>query len=272
MIPDRDRERAVSNENDSGMNPSDEGGDLVVLKLGGSVITDKQRPETVDTATLESTAAAIGRRLEIGVDQLVVIHGGGSFGHHHASNHEVTTESGTPNHGAVMDIHGAMTTLNQRVISRLHDEGVPALPIHPLSVAARECGGGLSLPTTAVEGMLREGFVPVMHGDGVVHAGEGVTVLSGDEIVVSIAEQLRADRVGVCSTVSGVLDGQEVIPQIASFDAVTDVFTESETTDVSGGMAGKVRQLLALDAPAHVFGPDQLDAFLRGEDPGTRVD
>lgn len=272
MTQDRDRDRSVSTENNSTESRSGREDDLVVLKLGGSVITDKQRPETLDEAALGSTAADLGRRLGTSVGQLVIVHGGGSFGHHHASNHGVTTETGTANSGAVTDIHGAMTTLNQFVISELHDHGVPALPVQPLSVGARERDGNLSMPTTAVEGMLQEEFVPVLHGDGIVQAGEGVTVLSGDEIVVSLAEQLGADRVGVCSAVSGVLDGNKVISHISSFDAVVDVFGEIGSTDVSGGMAGKVRQLLSLDAPAHVFGPDQLDTFLEGEEPGTRID
>jgi len=37
-------------------------------------------------------------------------------------------------------------------------------------------------------------------------------------------------------------------------------------------MAAKVRELLALDAPAHVFGAAGLEPFLRGEDAGTRID
>jgi isopentenyl phosphate kinase (EC 2.7.4.-) len=245
--------------------------ELVVLKLGGSVITNKDRPETLNSAALETAASTIARRLDGSLRRLVVIHGGGSFGHHHASAHGVTTDSGTSQPNAILDIHGAMTTLNRFVLDRLHAEGVPALPVHPLSVAARASGGELTMPVAAARGMLREGFVPVLHGDGVVHDGEGVTVLSGDELVVSLADELGAGRVGICSTVPGVLDGDEVIPEIASFEAVADLLGESRSTDVSGGMAGKVRQLLSLDAPAQVFGPDRLDAFLAGQRPGTRV-
>jgi len=114
--------------------------------------------------------------------------------------------------------------------------------------------------------------VPVLHGDGVAHAGEGVTVLSGDEIVVRLGEGLAADRVGVCSTVPGVLDADgAVIDRIDSFDAAADALGASDATDVSGGMAGKVRRLLALSVPARVFGADDLDAFLRGGSPGTLI-
>ena len=62
-----------------------------------------------------------------------------------------------------------------------------------------------------------------------------------------------------------------VIDRIDSFDAVADALGGSDATDVSGGMAGKVRALLDLDAPAHVFDLDGLEEFLNGSEPGTRI-
>jgi isopentenyl phosphate kinase len=121
--------------------------------------------------------------------------------------------------------------------------------------------------------MLGEGFVPVLHGDVVAHAGAGVTILSGDEVVTSVAEAIDAARVGFCSTVPGVLDDEDaVVPEIRAYDEVADYLGGSEATDVTGGMAGKVRALLDLGAPASIFGPDALREFLAGEDPGTRID
>jgi isopentenyl phosphate kinase len=120
--------------------------------------------------------------------------------------------------------------------------------------------------------MLAEGFVPVLHGDVIAHDGKGATILSGDELVVALASALDADRVGVCSAVPGVYDESgEVIAHIDSFEAVADALGGSDETDVTGGMAGKVRQLLELDAEAYVFGIDGLDAFLDGRQPGTRI-
>ncbi|MFW5917432.1 MAG: isopentenyl phosphate kinase [Halorubrum sp.] len=251
-------------------------GPPVVLKLGGSLITEKDRPETLDGPALDSACDAIADALADGtVERLVVVHGGGSFGHHHASERGVSTSAGTSDAGAVMDIHGAMTTLNRLVLSRLHDRGVPAVPVHPLSLSARPDGpdGDLDLPLSSTATLLEEGFVPVLHGDGIATAGEGVTVVSGDELVVELAAGLGARRVGVCSTVPGVLDGDgEVLPSIDSFEAVADALGASDATDVSGGMAAKVRELLSLDAPAHVFGAAGLEPFLRGDDAGTRID
>ena len=255
----------------------DTAGDLTILKLGGSVITDKDTPETVDDDALDSVVSAItetgantGRNDDHG---LIVVHGGGSFGHVHAADHGVSTTQGSHDPAAVAAIHGAMKQLNGVVVDRLEQASVAAVPVHPLSVVARDEGAELSLPTAAVAGLLGEGFVPVLHGDVVAHAGEGVTVLSGDELVTGLADRLGATRVGLCSTVPGVLDADgEVIDEITEFDSVATVIGDSESTDVSGGMAGKVRELLGLSGQARIFGPDAVGPFLAGDTPGTLID
>lgn len=245
---------------------------MTVLKLGGSVVTEKDTPETLDGDAIDRAAEAIaaagvanGERSE-----LVVVHGGGSFGHHHASRHGVSTTSGSRDASALTEIHRAMGDLNEAVVDGLQSRGVDALPVRPLSVAYRT--GSLVLPTGGVDAMLSEGFVPVLHGDVVVDAGAGGTVLSGDEIVGHLAESLDADRIGLCSTVPGVLDdGGAVVPEITSYDEVSDALGESEATDVTGGMARKVERLLELGMPASVFDLDSLGEFLETGRAGTVV-
>ena len=220
----------------------------VVLKLGGSVVTEKGRRETVADQRLAALAGAV------------------------AEAHGVSRTEGTTDAAAVRAVHGAMKQLNEAVVETLAEAGVPAVPVHPLSAASRSAAGELNQPAGAVATLLEEGFVPVSHGDVVAHAGAGATVLSGDELVVALADALDADRVGLCSTVPGVLDADgAVVERVTAFEQVADALGGSEATDVTGGMARKVRELLALEAPAHVFDPSGLAAFLAGEEPGTRV-
>jgi isopentenyl phosphate kinase len=241
-----------------------------VLKLGGSVVTDKDEAETVDETNLSRAAEAIAAAED---EDIVVVHGGGSFGHHHAAEHGVSTTEGTHDAAAVRAIHGAMKDLNGAVVDALAAAGVSAVTVHPFSVASRGADADLSLPSKQLATMLTEGFTPVLHGDVVVHEGSGATILSGDELVVALAVALDADRVGVCSAVPGVYDANEdVIDRIESFGEVADALGGSDATDVTGGMAAKVRELLALDAPAYVFDIDGLEAFIAGENPGTRID
>ncbi|SDR07666.1 isopentenyl phosphate kinase [Natronobacterium texcoconense] len=245
---------------------------MIVLKLGGSVITEKDRPETLDGDALERAADAVAAASEDGLGDLVIVHGGGSFGHHNASEHGITTTEGTHDVGALMDVHGAMVTLNRFVLRRLFDRDVDAVPVHPFSMASRDEDGNLELPIDGIRTILEEGFVPVLHGDMIPHAGAGATVVSGDELVAELARELEADRIGLCSTVPGVLDEDDaVIDEIATFDDAADVLGESEATDVTGGMAAKVQALLELEADAAIFGLDDLAAFLEGAESGTTI-
>ena len=261
-----DRERGGRADRDR---PAADRDATTVLKLGGSVVTEKGTPETVDAEALGRAAAAVATV----PGRVAVVHGGGSFGHHHAAEHGVSSAEGTRDDGAIRAIHGAMKRLNGAVVEALVGAGVAAVPVHPLSAAARTADGTLRLEAGPASTMLEEGFIPVLHGDVVVHAGVGATIVSGDELVVSLARALGADRVGVCSSVPGVYDAEgELIDRIGSFSDVADAVGASDATDVTGGMAGKVRELLSLDAPAYVFDLDGLEAFAAGGDPGTEIE
>jgi isopentenyl phosphate kinase len=241
---------------------------VIVVKLGGSVVTEKDTPETVDEAALARAAGSLAAV----DDDLVVVHGGGSFGHHFAERHGVSRTRGTEDYEAVVAIHDAMRRLDDAVLDALHAEDVPAVPVHPFSAGFRNAVADLVFPTGQVRTLLREGFVPVLHGDVVGHEGKGATILSGDELVVELAERLDARRVGLVSAVPGVLDADgEVIERVTSFADVADAVGGSESTDVTGGMARKVEELLALDAPATIFDLDGLDAFVAEEPVGTRI-
>ncbi|MUV61299.1 isopentenyl phosphate kinase [Halobacterium sp. CBA1126] len=242
----------------------------VVVKLGGSVVTEKDQPETVAEDRLADLAGALG---DAAVSDLVVVHGGGSFGHPHAAEHGISRSEGSRDAAAARDVAAAMEELNAAVVGALAAAGVPAVPVHPFSAGYRTADGDLRLPTGQLAAMLDEGFVPVLHGDVLTQVGKGATIVSGDELVTHVAEELGAGRVGLCSTVPGVLDESgDVVPEITDYEDVAAALGGSDATDVTGGMAAKVRALLALGAPAFVFGPDALPAFLAGEDAGTRIE
>lgn len=244
---------------------------LTVLKLGGSVITEKDTPETVAADALDRAATAIAESRSPG-DDIVIVHGGGSFGHHHASNHGVSSTDGSHDGAGLLEIHRAMGRLTDAVLDSLAGHEVEGLPVRPLSAAYRKGDGSVDFAVGSIRTMLAEGFVPVINGDVIAHAGEGGTIISGDTIVVSLARALEADRVGLCSTVPGVLDDEgAVIPEIDEYETVQSVLGGSDATDVTGGMAAKVRRLLELESPASIFDLESLPAFLETGTAGTVV-
>lgn len=240
-----------------------------ILKLGGSVITDKTTRETIDDSALVRASDAIAA---VDVNELVLVHGGGSFGHPNAAERNVSSNSGTNEAADVRAIHRVMGQLLRRVTDDLGDVGVPAVPVRPFSAGYRTETGAIRLSTDPIRRMVDEGFVPVLHGDVFVSEKRGATIVSGDELVVSLAETLDANRVGLCSTVPGVLDENgDLVRRIERYEDVETVLGGSESTDVTGGMAGKVNALLELETAAQIFDLNGLTEFLDGGTPGTRI-
>lgn len=230
-----------------------------VLKIGGSVLTDKSGEETLS----EDFDGAIRAVADADIDNLILVHGAGSFGHPHAARNELSDGGRDGAH----ETHAAVARLNRRVVDALNERGVDALPVHPLSCAWRD--GALGFETLPAQTLREEGYLPVLHGDVIADAGSGVSVLSGDEIAVELADR-RGVEVGMCTSAGGVLDEEgNRLEHVSSVEEITELGDEG--TDVTGGIRGKVESLLSLPSGGRVFGADELEEYLDGEAVGTLV-
>lgn len=129
--------------------------------------------------------------------------------------------------------------------------------------------------------MLENGFVPVLHGDVVMDLELGACVLSGDQIVPYLAKELKIARLGLGSAEEGVLDKNgKPVPEITpeTFENFKHYIRGSESTDVTGGMLGKVQELLELSKTScitsHIFNAgkeNNIYRFLDGESIGTKI-
>lgn len=223
----------------------------LIVKLGGSVITDKRRPFTVKRATL----ARLARELTAVRKPLVVVHGGGSFGHPVASKYRIA--EGYKNKSQLMGLsltHRAMERLNVYVIEALQKAGIQAIAIQPSACAAVSGGRIRSMELTPIKKLLTLGLVPVLYGDAVPDLRKGMSILSGDQIVAYLARELDAVRVILGVDVNGVYTANPKNDRRAKLvRKITPVDRELVTSldvagvkDVTGGMRTKVKELLPL--------------------------
>ncbi|HUH79206.1 MAG TPA: isopentenyl phosphate kinase [Methanoregula sp.] len=247
--------------------------DRLLLKLGGSVITDKHAGCTVNGHQLAAIADAIaGAGTENGI---VIVHGAGSCGHPEAKRYHLDTGAAPGGTEGIYVTNRVVSGLNDAVVRALRDRGVPAVGIHPLHTAVADNGRLIAFECRHLERMLALGMVPVIHGDVVMDLSRGACIVSGDQIVRYLAVGLRIDRVGLATDVPGVLDGGQVVPEISSETVNTLPISSSRHTDVTGGMRGKINELLELAAAgigSEIFHVSRVGDFLAGADHGgTRV-
>jgi isopentenyl phosphate kinase len=278
--------------------------ELVLLKLGGSLITDKTMPYTPRFDKLAELSAQISAALQTHPNLSIVLgHGSGSFGHTAAKQYH--TRDGLPSPGGTSARQGRgaggeggggywrgfaevwyqASQLNRFVMDALHTEEVPSLALGPVSAVIASDGKVSSWDLAPLKAALAAGLVPVVHGDVIFDDARGGTILSTEDLFEYIARLLRPQRIlltGLEEAVWADFPGRKIrVEKItpASFDGVKAGLGASHGADVTGGMESKVRQMLALvqEVPgltAQIFSgeqPGNLQRALAGETLGTLI-
>jgi isopentenyl phosphate kinase len=226
---------------------------LTVVKLGGSVITRKQREERLRPKVLERLADEIVRA---GVPT-VVLHGAGSFGHPGAVRFGLAR---APADGVTADHRSRGAAIVATEVRRLHLAVLQALvraggrPASiPISTHATNSSGRLTaLDPAPFRAALRDGRLPVSFGDVVPDTDWGSSILSADTIASYLAGSLQVDRVLFVSDVPGVFDpsrpADRVVLPLVEATLPERLSVRTHGADVTGGIQGKVREMLAISA------------------------
>ncbi len=245
----------------------------LLLKIGGSVLTEKGRQGAADTRAIATIASEIAGHAE---SSLCLVHGAGSFGHPEAHRYGLAKGADRNNRQGIALTHGAVCRLNQMMVEALRDAGADAIGIHPLGSAWARAGRLLTLETRPLQRLMDVGIIPVLHGDVVMDEVQGACIVSGDQIIRYLGGHLAFTRIGLATDVPGVLTPEGgVINEIPAGVSPEALAGSSGHMDVTGGMAGKVRELqelASLGVPSEIFHITRLSDFMDSRPcGGTRV-
>lgn len=224
---------------------------LTLVKLGGSLITDKTQPYTPRPDVLARLAAEIHEALDA-AQPLVIGHGSGSFGHVAAARHR--THEGLVGPDSVRgwaEVHDAAARLNRLVVAALLAAGVPAVSVPPSAGCVTVNRRITRWELAPVRCLLDAGLVPVPYGDVVADGAQGCAIASTEELFWYLSTAFPVRRVIMVGQVDGVLrgDGQLVAELTAAdFAGLREEIKGAAGVDVTGGMLQKVEYLLALAA------------------------
>jgi isopentenyl phosphate kinase len=233
---------------------------LHLLKLGGSLITDKEQAHTLRPETLTRLAEEIAQaRAEDPSLQFVLGHGSGSFGH--VVGKKFGTRQGVHSRGewqGFAEVWWEAISLNRLVMDALHEAGLPGISLPPIaSVTARDARV-TAWDLTPLKHVLQAGLLPVVFGDVVFDLERGGTILSTEDLFAHLARHLpqttglTPGRVLLAGIEAGVWEDfptcTRMIEQITpeSYAGISFSVGGSRAADVTGGMASKVQLSLNL--------------------------
>ncbi len=273
---------------------------ITLLKLGGSLITDKDTPYTPRLDKLKSLALEIKSALDSDPSLCLILgHGSGSFGHVEAKKYG--TRDGVPHHPpspngkgtrnedekrywhGFVQVRYQAAELTRYTLQALLQVGLSAMPFSPSASMVSSGRKVTAHNILTIRKALDAGLLPVVHGDVAFDEQLGGTILSTEDVFAFLAEQFPIQRILLAGIESGVWADfparTKLVKEIVfeEYEAMKAGIGGSASTDVTGGMKAKVEEMFSLIQKNHgltvqIFSAEEeglLTRALKGENVGT---
>jgi len=259
--------------------------ETVLLKLGGSLITDKDKPYTPRLDKLNELALEIKSALDSNPDlSLILGHGSGSFGHVAAKKHGTREGVQTPEQWqGFIEVRYQAAELNRYVMEALVKNNLPAMSFPPSSSMISNDRKVTHHNILTIRKALDVKLLPVVYGDVAFDETRGGTILSTEDVFTFLVEQFSPTRILLAGIEAGVWEDfparTKLVKQIrqSDYEKIRTGIGGSASTDVTGGMKAKVEEMLGLiqkneGLTAQIFAAEEKGALkraLQGENVGT---
>ncbi|MBN2006193.1 MAG: isopentenyl phosphate kinase family protein [Anaerolineae bacterium] len=225
---------------------------LVFVKLGGSLITDKRTRATPHKSVISRMANEIrSAQAKDKSLRIVMGHGSGSFGHWEANRYDTRHGVRTPEQWQGMaKVAAAAARLNRIVVDAFLKAGVSVLSLQPSAFVQADKGQIAGFPEDTLRRALAAGLIPLIYGDVAFDRSWGATILSTEDLFFHLTEQMPPSRILLLGNAPGVMNSGDhtLIPVITpdTYPEVEKHLRGPQYPDVTGGMADKVKQMVNL--------------------------
>ena len=222
--------------------------ELIFLKLGGSLITDKLKPYTLRQDTIRRIAKEIHEARQEEKIKLIVGHGGGSFPHQSATKY--MTNKGIINeesYRGIAIVQKDASKLNKIIVNVFIDRGENAISVQPSSAVLCSNIRIIQWDIEPIKKMLKFNLLPVPYGDVALDLKQGCCIISTEEILTFLAKKMNCKKIILAGKTDGVLDSDgNIIKKITNtnFKKIKKYLKQSDGTDATGGMMHKVERIL----------------------------
>ena len=220
---------------------------MFIIKLGGSVITDKAKECTFKQKIMDDLSEKIKKA---GKDA-IIIHGAGSFGHILAKKYDLNMGyKRLEQLKGFSETHEKVQALNSLVLKSLQKTGIPAVSISPHSTVKLNDHSLEKINYEIFEEYLEKKFTPVTFGDVVLDRALGFSICSGDLLVQALAKHFKPEKVIFVVDEDGLytanpkIDKKAKLLKKTTIDDLEKLATTLDShADVTGGMQGKIENI-----------------------------
>ena len=213
--------------------------EMVIVKFGGSLITDKSSDKPkINRLHLE----AIGKILNQKNYDLIVVHGAGSFGHPIAKKFGIATglDGSHEQEKAIKETREQVQELNNILCNYMNAEGISTASIAPSSTMTTNGPKEIiDFPFELFDRALKENKIPITFGDVTQDEKQGISILSGDILMMELTKYYEPLYSIFVMDHPGVYDGDPNNPDskvksVINIETIKNLNSNQKGADVTG--------------------------------------
>lgn len=208
---------------------------MILIKLGGSIITNKEKPLSTRKKTIEGIAKALKKINE----PIIIVHGGGSFGHFWSVKYDMHTKPAKYNTRGVAVVKNSMVELNKIILDIFLKNQLNPYCLPPTDFMK----GNRPIRTKIqeIKKIANSKLIPITYGDALWYGNGKSYILSGDKIMTVLAKVLRPRLTIFVMDVDGIYSNLKKKDLIYELKGNNLIISENKM-DVTGGMRRKIEE------------------------------
>ena len=208
---------------------------MILIKLGGSIITNKKKPLSARRKIIDNTLKQI-RKIK---EPIIIVHGGGSYGHYWSIRYNMHTKPARYDLKGVSVVKNSMVELNKIILDAAVKNRLNPYCLPPTDFM--KGNSSIKSKILAINDMAKSGLVPITYGDALWYGQRKSYILSGDVIMTTLARILKPRLCIFVLNVDGVYSNMKSKKLIYDFKKEKPAITTNKM-DVTGGITRKITE------------------------------
>ena len=208
---------------------------MILIKLGGSIITNKEKPLSARRKAIDSILNQIKRIRE----PMILVHGGGSYGHYWSVKYDMHTKPAKYDMRGVSIVKNSMIDLNKIILDSAVKNRINAYCLPPTDFM--NGNKPIKNKILTINEIAKSGLTPITYGDALWFGKKKSYILSGDVIMSMIGKILKPRLSIFVLDVDGVYSNTKSKKLIHDFKKEKPIISKNKI-DVTGGMTRKITE------------------------------
>jgi len=208
---------------------------MILIKLGGSIITNKEKPLSARRKTIDNILKQV-RKIK---EPKIIVHGGGSYGHYWSVKYGMHTKPAKYDLKGVSVVKNSMIELNKIIL-----DAAVKNRLNPYSLPPTDFMNGnrsIKSKILTINDIAKSGLTPITYGDALWYGQKKSYILSGDVIMTTLAKALKPRLSIFALNVDGVYSNMKSKKLIYDFKKEKPSISTNKM-DVTGGMTRKITE------------------------------